>query len=84
MCLLQNIRIPNNRFCPDKLSSRKKSHAIELDKLKLVQFFPFFFFLVQDVQEEGRHAIDSPGAPNAPEIPPEDYILRKLPSRKVL
>lgn len=32
---------------------------------------------VQEVQEEGRHAIDDPGAPNAPEIPPEDYILRK-------
>lgn len=36
----------------------------------------FFFCLVQEVQEEGRHAIDDPGAPNAPEIPPEDYILR--------
>lgn len=32
---------------------------------------------VQEVQEEGRHAIDDPGAPNSPEIPPEDYILRK-------
>lgn len=31
---------------------------------------------VQDVQEEGRHAIDDPGSPNAPEIPPEDYTLR--------
>lgn len=30
------------------------------------------------MQEEGRKAIDEPGAPNAPEIPPEDYILRKL------
>lgn len=29
------------------------------------------------MQEEGRHAIDDPGAPNAPEIPPEDYILRE-------
>lgn len=37
----------------------------------------FFLILVQEVQEEGRHAIDDPGAPNAPEIPPEDYILRK-------
>lgn len=34
-------------------------------------------FSVQDVQDEGRHAIDSPGSPNAPEIPPEDYLLRK-------
>lgn len=38
-------------------------------------------FLVQEVQEEGRHAIDGPGSPNAPEFPPEDYILRKYASR---
>lgn len=36
----------------------------------------FLFVLVQEVQDEGRHAIDSPGSPNAPEIPPEDYALR--------
>lgn len=36
------------------------------------------------MQEEGRHAIDSPGAPNAPEIPPEDYILRDNESRAII
>lgn len=38
----------------------------------------FDIFLVQDVQAEGKHAIDSPGSPTAPEIPPEEYSLRKL------
>lgn len=33
---------------------------------------------MQEVQAEGRYAIDSPGNPNNPEIPPEDYALRKL------
>lgn len=37
---------------------------------------------MQEVQEEGRYAIDSPGSPNAPEIPPEDYALRKLKKKK--
>lgn len=35
------------------------------------------FVVVQEVQAEGRYAIDSPGSPNAPEIPPEDYALRE-------
>ncbi|XP_060535846.1 beta-parvin [Cylas formicarius] len=30
---------------------------------------------VQEVQTEGKYAIDSPGAPTAPEIPPEEYNL---------
>ncbi|XP_028138663.1 beta-parvin isoform X2 [Diabrotica virgifera virgifera] len=30
---------------------------------------------VQEVQAEGKHAIDSPGCPTAPIIPPEDYNL---------
>lgn len=38
----------------------------------------FANFLVQEVQAEGRYAIDSPGNPNNPEIPPEDYALREL------
>lgn len=33
---------------------------------------------MQDVQAEGKFAIDSPGSPTAPEIPPEEYSLRKL------
>lgn len=37
----------------------------------------FIFFIVQKVQEEGKHAIDSPGSPNQFDIPPEDYTLRK-------
>jgi hypothetical protein len=30
---------------------------------------------VQEVQEEGKHAIDSPGSPTAPDLPPEEYTL---------
>jgi hypothetical protein len=36
------------------------------------------FVLVQDVQEEGKHAIDSPGSPTAPDLPPEEYTLGSL------
>lgn len=39
---------------------------------------------VQDVQAEGKYAIDSPGSPTAPEFPPEDYSLRKSASNWVL
>jgi parvin len=35
----------------------------------------WLFVLVQDVQEEGKHAIDSPGSPTAPDLPPEEYTL---------
>lgn len=38
----------------------------------------FLIILVQEVQAEGRYAIDSPGNPNNPEIPPEDYALREF------
>lgn len=29
------------------------------------------------MQAEGKYAIDSPGSPTAPEIPPEEYSLRE-------
>lgn len=44
----------------------------------------FFSILVQDVQEEGKYAIDSPGKPNAPEIPPEDYNLNDNEQRSII
>lgn len=40
--------------------------------------FHLLFLLVQEVQAEGKMAIDSPGSPTAPEIPPEEYSLRKI------
>lgn len=55
----------------------KNTHAVLINSMSIILFNFFFSILVQEVQEEGRHAIDDPGAPNAPEIPPEDYILRK-------
>lgn len=41
-------------------------------------------FLVQEIQEEGKYAIDSPGKPNAPEIPPEDYNLGENEQRSII
>lgn len=37
-----------------------------------------YFFVVQEVQAEGKYAIDSPGNPTAPDHPPEDYTLGKI------
>lgn len=39
---------------------------------------------VQEVQQEGKYAIDSPGKPNAPEIPPEDYNLEDNEQRSII
>lgn len=39
---------------------------------------------VQKVEEEGKHAIESPGLPNQYDIPPEDYTLRDLEQRAVI
>lgn len=39
---------------------------------------------MQDVQNEGKYAIDSPGNPNAPEIPPEDYNLGDNEQRSIV
>lgn len=58
---------PNNTPTPTSYSLHHHSKCFVLN-----------FVSVQEVQEEGRYAIDSPGSPNAPEIPPEDYALRKL------
>lgn len=44
----------------------------------------FPFHPVQEVQEEGKIAIDSPGNPNAPEIPPEEYNLEDNESRSII
>lgn len=35
------------------------------------------YFTVLEVQQEGKYAIDSPGNPTAPVIPPEEYELGK-------
>lgn len=43
-----------------------------------------FWFLVQEVQAEGKHAIDSPGNPMAPEMPPEDYALEENEERSAV
>jgi hypothetical protein len=34
-------------------------------------------FSVQEVQEEGKYAIDSPGNPAMADVPPEEYTLGK-------
>lgn len=43
-----------------------------------------YFVSVQEVQQEGKIAIDSPGSPNAPVIPPEDYNLEDNESRSIV
>lgn len=54
--------------------------------VKATQTFSSFsiLFLVQEIQEEGKYAIDSPGKPNAPEIPPEDYNLSDNEQRSII
>jgi parvin len=39
---------------------------------------------VQEVQEEGKHAIDSPGSPTAPDLPPEEYTLEENEERSMI
>lgn len=39
---------------------------------------------MQEVQAEGKYAIDSPGSPMAPEMPPEEYALGNNSRYKVL
>ncbi|XP_077301860.1 beta-parvin isoform X2 [Arctopsyche grandis] len=39
---------------------------------------------VQGLQAEGKYAIDSPGSPTAPEIPPEDYTLHDNEERSII
>ena len=44
----------------------------------------FLSFLVQEVQEEGKHAIDSPGIAANPDMPPEDYELEENEERSMI
>ncbi|XP_037906273.1 beta-parvin isoform X2 [Hermetia illucens] len=39
---------------------------------------------MQEIQEEGKYAIDAPGNPNPPDIPPEDYELRDNEQRALI
>lgn len=41
-------------------------------------------FLVQEVQEEGKYAIDSPGYAANPEMPPEEYALDENEERSMI
>lgn len=45
---------------------------------------PFCVPTVQEVQSEGKYAIDSPGNPSAPVIPPEDYNLAENEQRAMI
>lgn len=40
--------------------------------------------LVQEVQEEGKYAIDSPGCAANPELPPEEYNLEENEERSMI
>lgn len=41
-------------------------------------------FLVKDVQEEGKYAIDSPGYAANPDMPPEEYALDENEERSMI
>lgn len=42
------------------------------------------FDIVQEVQEEGKYAIDSPGFAANPEMPPEEYALDENEERSMI
>lgn len=44
----------------------------------------FEFDIVQEVQEEGKYAIDSPGFAASPEMPPEEYALDENEERSMI
>ncbi|XP_067145096.1 beta-parvin isoform X2 [Centruroides vittatus] len=39
---------------------------------------------VTELQAEGKHAIDSPGSPTIPDLPPQDYILDEYEERSMI
>uniref|UniRef100_T1JB75 Diacylglycerol lipase-alpha n=1 Tax=Strigamia maritima TaxID=126957 RepID=T1JB75_STRMM len=39
---------------------------------------------VQEVQDEGKDAIDSPGSPTSPDLPPQEYILDEKEERSMI
>lgn len=39
---------------------------------------------MQEVQQEGKYAIDSPGSPTMPDLPPQDYILDENEERSMI
>lgn len=47
-------------------------------------FIKFIFILVQEVQEEGKYAIDSPGYAATPDMPPEEYALDENEERSMI
>ena len=50
--------------------------AVLFFNIKIWIVYNFLTFIsVQEVQQEGKHAIDSPGSPMASTLPPEEYAL---------
>ena len=39
---------------------------------------------MQQVEVEGKHAIDSPGMPKSAEVPPEEYLLEENEERSMI
>lgn len=53
--------------------------------LDLIYDFNFYLYLiVQEVQEEGKNAIDSPGFAAMVDLPPEDYNLEENEERSMI
>lgn len=67
------IRPPKSRKFARSLQDILNSHTAASSKHPMVE-----------LQEEGKNAIDTPGSPTLPELPPQDYILDEMEERAMI
>lgn len=67
------IRPPKSRKFARSLQDILNSQAAASTKHAMVE-----------LQEEGKNAIDTPGSPTLPELPPQDYILDEMEERAMI
>lgn len=60
-----------------------KNEGCNLKDLRVTRLLNIFF-LVKDVQDEGKYAIDSPGYAANPDMPPEEYALDENEERSMI
>ncbi|XP_050047957.1 beta-parvin-like [Dermacentor andersoni] len=69
---LSLVRPPKSRKFARSLHDVLSAHA-DASKAKMVE-----------LQEEGKNAIDTPGSPTLPELPPQDYVLDEMEERAMI
>ncbi|XP_037581039.1 beta-parvin [Dermacentor silvarum] len=69
---LSLVRPPKIKKFARSLQDVLSAHA-EASKAKMVE-----------LQEEGKNAIDTPGSPTLPELPPQDYVLDEMEERAMI